>query len=164
MADDEGDLTGLSQTGGGNQRVTDRVNLLKLTGYSNEAFPVTCWDVFGEQGHPLRATVAEMGPLLLSRILNLNDTQSGVLTAVFKIADDKGPAAARSERPSRLARPRWRKTRRSIFADYGNISGASIGAIQRGILTLESQGGEKFFGEPALNLSDSDADRGWQRA
>ena len=153
MADVKGDLTGLSQTGGGNQRVTDRVAMLKLTGFSNEQFPVTCWDVFGEQGHPLRATVAELGPLLLSRILNLNDTQSGVLTAVFKIADDKGLLLL-DLKDLRAMLVHSGENAKEYQLAYGNISGASIGSIQRGILTLESQGGEKFFGEPALNLAD----------
>ena len=153
MADVKGDLTGLSQIGGGNQRVTDRVAMLKLTGFSNEQFPVTCWDVFGEQGHPLRTTVAEMGPLLLSRILNLNDTQSGVLTAVFKIADDKGLLLL-DLKDLRAMLVHAGENAKEYQLAYGNISGASIGSIQRGILTLESQGGEKFFGEPALNLAD----------
>ncbi|MEO7253254.1 MAG: helicase HerA-like domain-containing protein [Casimicrobium sp.] len=153
MADVKGDLTGLSQMGGGNQRVTDRVAMLKLTNFSNEQFPVTCWDVFGEQGHPLRATIAEMGPLLLSRILNLNDTQSGVLTAAFKIADDKGLLLL-DLKDLRAMLVHAGENAREYQLAYGNISGASIGAIQRGILTLESQGGEKFFGEPALNLED----------
>ena len=153
MADVKGDLTGLSQTGGGNQRVTDRVAMLKLTAFSNEQFPVTCWDVFGEQGHPLRATVAEMGPLLLSRILNLNDTQSGVLTAVFKIADDKGLLLL-DLKDLRAMLVHSGENAKLYQLAYGNISGASIGSIQRGILTLESQGGEEFFGEPALNLAD----------
>ncbi len=153
MADVKGDLTGLSQNGGGNQRVTDRVAMLKLTGFANEQFPVTCWDVFGEQGHPLRATIAEMGPLLLSRILNLNDTQSGVLTAAFKIADDKGLLLL-DLKDLRAMLVHAGENAKEYQLAYGNISGASIGAIQRGILTLESQGGEKFFGEPALNLED----------
>ena len=153
MADVKGDLTGLSQTGGGNQRVTDRVTMLKLTAFANEQFPVTCWDVFGEQGHPLRATVAEMGPLLLSRILNLNDTQSGVLTAVFKIADDKGLLLL-DLKDLRAMLVHAGENAKEYQLAYGNISGASIGSIQRGILTLESEGGEKFFGEPALNLAD----------
>ncbi len=153
MADVKGDLTGLSQTGGGNQRVSDRAAMLKLTGFTNEQFPVTCWDVFGEQGHPLRATVAEMGPLLLSRILNLNDTQSGVLTAVFKIADDKGLLLL-DLKDLRAMLVHAGENAKEYQLAYGNISGASIGSIQRGILTLESQGGEKFFGEPALNLAD----------
>ncbi|MBP6530143.1 MAG: DUF853 family protein [Burkholderiales bacterium] len=153
MADVKGDLTGLSQIGGGNQRVTDRVAMLKLTSFANEQFPVTCWDVFGEQGHPLRATVAEMGPLLLSRILNLNETQSGVLTAVFKIADDKGLLLL-DLKDLRALLAHAGENAKEYQLNYGNISGASIGAIQRGILTIESQGGEKFFGEPALNLSD----------
>ena len=153
MADVKGDLTGLSQAGGGNQRVTDRVAMLKLSGFANEQFPVTCWDVFGEQGHPLRATVAEMGPLLLSRILNLNDTQSGVLTAVFKIADDKGLLLL-DLKDLRAMLVHSGENAKEYQLAYGNISGASIGSIQRGILTLESQGGAKFFGEPALNLAD----------
>jgi uncharacterized protein len=153
MADVKGDLTGLSHVGGGNQRVTDRVAQLKLTGFTNELFPVTCWDVFGEQGHPLRATVSEMGPLLLSRILNLNDTQSGVLTAVFKIADDKGLLLL-DLKDLRAILVHAGENAKEYQLAYGNISGASVGAIQRGILTLESQGGEKFFGEPALNLDD----------
>ena len=153
MADVKGDLTGLSQLGGGNQRVTDRVAMLKLTGFTNEPFPVTCWDVFGEQGHPLRTTVAEMGPLLLSRILNLNDTQSGVLTAVFKIADDKGLLLL-DLKDLRAMLVHSGENAKEYQLAYGNISGASIGSIQRGILTLESQGGVKFFGEPALNLAD----------
>ncbi len=153
MADVKGDLTGLSQTGGGNQRVTDRVAMLKLTGFTNEQFPVTCWDVFGEQGHPLRTTIAEMGPLLLSRILNLNETQSGVLTAAFKIADDKGLLLL-DLKDLRAMLVHAGENAKEYQLAYGNISGASIGAIQRGILTLESQGGEKFFGEPALNLED----------
>ena len=153
MADVKGDLTGLSQSGGGNQRVTDRVAMLKLTGFANESFPVTCWDVFGEQGHSLRATVAEMGPLLLSRILNLNDTQSGVLTAVFKIADDKGLLLL-DLKDLRAMLVHSGENAKEYQLAYGNISGASIGSIQRGILTLESQGGETFFGEPALNLAD----------
>ncbi len=153
MADVKGDLTGLSQIGGGNQRVTDRVAMLKLTSFANEQFPVTCWDVFGEQGHSLRATVAEMGPLLLSRILNLNETQSGVLTAVFKIADDKGLLLL-DLKDLRALLAHAGENAKEYQLNYGNISGASIGAIQRGILTIESQGGEKFFGEPALNLSD----------
>jgi DNA helicase HerA-like ATPase len=153
MADVKGDLTGMSQIGGGNQRVTDRVAMLKLTAFSNEQFPVTCWDVFGEQGHPLRTTVAEMGPLLLSRILNLNDTQSGVLTAVFKIADDTGLLLL-DLKDLRAMLVHAGENAKEYQLAYGNISGASIGSIQRGILTLESQGGEKFFGEPALNLAD----------
>jgi hypothetical protein len=153
MADVKGDLTGLSQAGGGNKRVEDRVAQLKLTGFTNESFPVTCWDVFGEQGHPLRATVSEMGPLLLSRILNLNETQSGVLTAVFKIADDKGLLLL-DLKDLRALLVHAGENAKEYQLKYGNISGASIGAIQRGILTIESQGGEKFFGEPALNLAD----------
>jgi uncharacterized protein len=153
MADVKGDLTGLSQTGGGNKRIDERVAMLKLTGFTHESFPVTCWDVFGEQGHRLRATVSEMGPLLLSRVLNLNETQTGVLTAVFKIADDKGLLLL-DLKDLRAMLVHSGENAKEYQLKYGNISSASIGAIQRGILTLESQGGEKFFGEPVLNLAD----------
>ena len=115
--------------------------------------PVVFWDVFGKQGHPVRATVSEMGPLLLSRILNLNDTQSGVLTLVFKIADDNGlllldmkDLQAMLQHVGRIAK--------EYQTEYGNISAASIGAIQRGLVTLGQQGGDCFFGEPALNIED----------
>ncbi len=153
MADVKGDLTGLSQPGGGNKKVEERLQLLQVEDWQAEAFPVTLWDVFGEQGHPLRATVSEMGPLLLSRILNLNDTQSGVLTAVFKIADDNGWLLL-DLKDLRALLNHAGENAKTYQLKYGNISGASIGAIQRGILTLESQGGEKFFGEPALALED----------
>jgi DNA helicase HerA-like ATPase len=153
MADVKGDLTGLSQPGGGNKKVDERLKLLGVEGWQAESFPVTLWDVFGEQGHPLRATVSEMGPLLLSRILNLNDTQSGVLTAVFKIADDNGWLLL-DLKDLRALLNHAGENAKEYQLKYGNISGASIGAIQRGILTLESQGGEKFFGEPALALED----------
>ncbi|MCX8099441.1 MAG: DUF853 domain-containing protein [Casimicrobiaceae bacterium] len=153
MADVKGDLTGISQPGGGNKRVEERLAALKITDWQPEGFPVTLWDVFGEQGHPMRTTVSEMGPLLLGRILNLNETQAGVLTAVFKIADDNGWLLL-DLKDLRALLAHAGENAKSYQLRYGNISGASIGAIQRGILTLESQGGEKFFGEPALDLAD----------
>ena len=152
MADVKGDLTGISQPGKANPKVEERVKLLKLS-YTATACPVTLWDVFGEQGHPVRATVSEMGPVLLARIFNLNDTQTGVLALAFKIADDNGllPLDLKDLR-ALLA---WVGENASQFTtNYGNISAASIGAIQRGLLTLEQQGGDKFFGEPALSLDD----------
>jgi len=153
MADVKGDLTGLSQAGGGNRKVEERLKLLGVEHWRPEGFPVTLWDVFGEQGHPLRATVSEMGPLLLSRILNLNDTQAGVLTAVFKIADDHGLLLL-DLKDLRAILNHAGENAKTYQLKYGNISSASIGAIQRGILTLESQGGDSFFGEPALALAD----------
>ena len=152
MADVKGDLTGISQSGKANVRVEERAKLLKLP-FTPAACPVTLWDVFGEQGHPVRATISEMGPLLLSRVFNLNDTQTGVLTLVFKIADDQGLLLL--DLKDLRALLSWVGENASQFTtDYGNISSASIGAIQRGLLTLEQQGGDKFFGEPALMLDD----------
>lgn len=152
MADVKGDLTGISQPGKPNPKVEERAKLLKLD-FKPAACPVTLWDVFGEQGHPVRATVSEMGPLLLSRIFNLNDTQTGVLNLVFKIADDKGLLLL--DLKDLRALLAWVGERAGEFTtDYGNISPASIGAIQRGLLSLEQQGGDKFFGEPALALDD----------
>ena len=153
MADVKGDLAGLAAPGGANAKVAERVKQLGLDGHSPLAFPVAFWDVFGEQGHPIRATVSEMGPLLLARILNLNETQAGVLAAVFKIADDGGLALL-DLKDLRALLQHAGDNAAQLRTQYGNISTASVGAIQRGLLTLESQGGEKLFGEPALALED----------
>ena len=152
MADVKGDLSGLCLPGGGNAKVDARVNELGLE-WTAQASPVMFWDVMGQKGHPLRATVSDMGPLLLARMLQLNEVQGGVLTAVFKIADDNGwllldlkdlraMLQYASEHASELA------------SQYGNISAASVGAIQRGLLQLEHEGGENLFGEPALDFND----------
>ena len=152
MADVKGDLTGISQPGIANTKIDERVKLLNLD-YTPAACPVTLWDVFGEQGHPVRATISEMGPVLLSRVFNLNDTQSGVLTLVFKIADDNGLLLLDLKDQRSLLS--WVGENAGQFTTgYGNISPASIGAIQRGLLTLEQQGGDRFLGEPALDLDD----------
>jgi hypothetical protein len=153
MADVKGDLSGLSQPGTMNHKLKARIDALALGEFTFAGCPVTFWDVFGEQGHPVRATVSEMGPLLLARLLNLNDTQAGVLTLVFKIADD-----------SRLLLLDLKDLRsmvqyvgdnaRQFTTEYGNISSASIGAIQRGLLAIDQQGGDRFFGEPALNIAE----------
>ncbi len=153
MADVKGDLAGLGCAGVTSPKLADRLTKLKLSDHKFAAFPVTFWDVYGEQGHPLRATIAEMGPLLLSRILDLNDTQTGVLTAVFKIADDRGLLLLDMQ-DLRAMLAFVGENSREYTVRYGNISPASVGAIQRGLLTLETQGGDKFFGEPALNLDD----------
>ncbi len=154
MADIKGDLTGISQFGGGNQRVDDRLTMLGLKeGFEFSNCPVTLWDVFGEQGHPLRATVSEMGPMMLSRVLQLNDTQSAVLTLCFKIADNGGMMLL-DFKDLRALLQYVGENAEQFQAEYGNVSKASVGAIQRGLIELESQGAEKFFGEPAVNLGD----------
>jgi len=153
MADVKGDLSGLPFPGGENPKVVERVSKLGLKDFSYENYPVTFWDVFGEQGHPVRTTISEMGPLLLSRILNLNEIQSGVLTLVFKIADDNGLLLL-DLKDLRAMAQFVGDNAEQFKTQYGNISAASIGAIQRNLLTLEEQGGDKFFGEPALNLQD----------
>jgi DNA helicase HerA-like ATPase len=153
MADVKGDLSGVCQAGGGNQKIIDRLAQLKIADFPYAGCPVEFWDVFGEQGHPLRSTVSEMGPLLLSRLLNLNETQSGVLSLVFKVADDQGMLLL-DLKDLRAMLQFCGDHGKELTTEYGNVSAASVGAIQRGLLQLEEQGGEKFFGEPAVDLND----------
>jgi DNA helicase HerA-like ATPase len=153
VADIKGDLTGISQIGGQNPKVMARVKDMQLGDYPFSACPVTLWDVFGEQGHPVRSTISEMGPLLLGRLLRLNETQSGVLNLVFKIADENGLLLL-DLKDIRAMVQHTGDHASKFTTQYGNISTASIGAIQRGLLALESEGGDKFFGEPALNIDD----------
>ena len=152
-ADVKGDLSGISQPGASNPKIDARVKQLKPTDFAYAACPATLWDVFGDEGHPVRATVSEMGPLLFSRLLNLNDTQAGVLTLVFKIADDHGLLLLDFKDLTAMLQYVGDNAR-DFQTQYGNISAASIGAIQRGLVEIQQQGGEKFFGEPALNLDD----------
>jgi DNA helicase HerA-like ATPase len=153
LADIIGDLSGLPFPGGENPKVQERVRKLGLPDFHYEGTPVVFWDVFGEQGHPVRTTVSAMGPLLLGRILNLNDIQSGVFQLVFKIADDQGLLLLDLKDLRSMAQ--FVGDHADQFkTQYGNISSASIGAIQRNLLTLEQQGGSQFFGEPSLNLQD----------
>jgi DNA helicase HerA-like ATPase len=152
-ADIKGDLSGISQPGQQNPKIAERVKKLKIDDYKSEACPVTFWDVFGEQGHPVRTTVSEMGPLLFSRLLNLNETQSGVLSLVFKIADERGDLLLDMKDIQAMLQFVGEHAK-DFQTQYGNISAASIGAIQRGLVTLEQEGGDKFFGEPALNIDD----------
>ena len=153
LADVKGDLATISQPGGDNPKINDRIQDLGLKDFAFEGFPVAFWDVFGEKGHPLRATVSEMGPLLLGRILNLNETQGGVLNAIFKIADDSGLLLL--DLKDLRSMLQYAGDNASQFkTQYGNISKASIGAIQRNLLILEEQGGDRFFGEPALDIND----------
>ena len=153
MADIKGDLTGISQAGKSSEKLAKILAERQLETPSFKAFPCTVWDVFGQQGHPLRATISDMGPLLLARMLNLNETQAGVLQLVFKIADDDGLMLL--DMKDLRAMCQWVGENASEFTtEYGNVSAASIGAIQRGLLQIEQQGGDSFFGEPMLNISD----------
>jgi len=153
MADVKGDLSGLAVPGVANTVIADRIKTLRLTDFSFAGYPTAFWDVFGEQGLPVRTTISEMGPLLLSRILDLNETQSGVLNLVFKIADDNGLLLL--DLKDLRAMVQFAGDQAEQFrTEYGNISAASIGAIQRNLLAIEEQGANRFFGEPALNLQD----------
>jgi len=153
MADVKGDLSGITQPGASSPKLSER---LKLIGADEPAFagsPAVFWDVFGEQGHPIRATVSDLGPLLLSRVLDLNETQGGVLSLVFKVADDNGLLLL-DLKDLRAMLQHVGDHAQEYQTNYGNVSAASIGAIQRGLLTLEQQGAEKFIGEPMLNVDD----------
>ena len=153
MADVKGDLSGISQAGKEHPKLRERAAVIGLDDYSFEAFPVVFWDLFGKKGHRLRATVSEMGPLLLARMLDLNNTQEGVLYAVFKIADDEGMLLL-DLKDLRALLTFAGENARTLKLEYGNISGASVGAIQRRLLVLESEGAKHFMGEPALDLFD----------
>ncbi|MBX3243871.1 MAG: DUF853 family protein [Acidobacteria bacterium] len=154
MADIKGDLTGISQPGSLTGKVGERLTQLGLAESTVfEGSPVTLWDVFGKQGHPLRSTTSEMGPLLLSRILQLNDTQEGVLALTFKIADDNGMLLLDLKDLQSMLKF-VAENAKEFTTEYGNVSSASVGAIQRGLLQLEQQGAESFFAEPAVALDD----------
>jgi hypothetical protein len=153
MADVKGDLSGMAAEGGDRPEPSERAKQMGFAGFSFEGCPTVFWDVFGQQGHPVRTTVSDMGPLLLSRILNLNEIQSGVITLIFKIADDNGLLLLDLKDLKAMAQ--FAGDNAATFrTGYGNVSAASIGAIQRGLLALNEQGGSAFFGEPALDLSD----------
>ncbi|HNK19101.1 MAG TPA: DUF853 family protein, partial [Piscinibacter sp.] len=160
MADVKGDLTGITQKGSLSPKLAAILKERGLPEPQPLVCPATLWDVFGEQGHPVRATVSDMGPLLLSRMLALNETQQGVLTLVFKIADDHGLALL--DLKDLRAMLQYVADNASEFqTEYGNVSAASVGAIQRGLLQIEEQGGDRFFGEPMLNIQDfMQAERG----
>lgn len=153
MADVKGDLTGICKPGILSDKLAARLRTLQLDQPQWQGFPVTLWDVFRQQGHPLRATMSDMGPLLLARLLNLNDTQEGVLTLVFRVADDHGLLLL--DLKDLRALLQYVGDHASTFrTQYGAVSAASIGAIQRGLLQIEEQGGSHFFGEPMLNVED----------
>src|SRR6201996_357011 len=153
MADVKGDLTGIAKPGTMSDRMKARLASLNLAEPAWQGCPVTLWDVWGEQGHPIRATVSDMGPLLMARLLNLNDTQEGVLALTYKVADDNGLLLL-DLKDLRALLQFVGDNAAKFRTQYGNISAASIGAIQRGLLQIEAQGGEKFFGEPMLNIDD----------
>jgi DNA helicase HerA-like ATPase len=153
MADIKGDLTGISQAGVSSAKLLKVLAERALPAPEFESFPTTLWDVFGQQGHPVRATVSDLGPLLLARMLNLNETQAGVLQLVFKIADDDGLLLL-DMKDLRAMCQYVGDNAASFTTEYGNISAASIGAIQRGLMQIEQQGGHAFFGEPMLNIAD----------
>jgi DNA helicase HerA-like ATPase len=151
-ADVKGDLAGLSQPGDSKPAFVTRAKDIGLT-YQPDRFPVVFWDLFGEQGHPVRATIAEMGPLLTARLLELNDTQEGVLNIVFRVADEQGLLLF-DLKDLRAVLTFVADNASELQTKYGNVAPATIGAIQRQLLVIETQGGEKFFGEPALDISD----------
>jgi len=153
LADVKGDLSGVSQAGGDNPHAVERAKQLKIDNYSGRAFPAIFWDLFGKKGHPVRATVSEIGPVLMARLLQLNDTQEGVLNIVFKVADEQGLLLLDfKDLQSTL---QWTaENAASLTTRYGNVGKQTIGTIQRALLTLETQGGQRFFGEPALDLKD----------
>ena len=153
LADVKGDLTGISRPGKLSDKLAARLEMLKLAEPAWAGCPVTLWDVWGEQGHPVRATISEMGPRLLARLLNLNETQEGVLALTFKIADDNGLLLL-DLKDLRAMLQFAGENAAKFKTEYGNISAASIGAIQRGLLQIEEQGGDRFFGEPVLDIDD----------
>ena len=153
MADVKGDLSGISQTGTLSAKVAQIIQERGLVAATPAACPSTLWDVFGQQGHPVRTTISDMGPLLLSRMLDLNETQAGVLNLIFKIADDNGLLLL-DLKDLRAMCQYVGENARDFTTQYGNVSAASVGAIQRGLLQIETQGGDQFFGEPMLNIAD----------
>jgi DNA helicase HerA-like ATPase len=156
LADAKGDLSGLGAAGAASEKLQKRLDSLCIKDWQPKACPVMFWDVFGQRdhgGHPVRATISDMGPLLLGRLLNLNDTQGGVLQLVFKVADDQGLLLL-DLKDLRAMVQQVGEHAAEFKTKYGNVSAASIGAIQRGLLTLEEQGGDSFFGEPMLDIED----------
>lgn len=153
LADAKGDVSSLAKAGASNAKFDERLKILNIDAISFAASPVVFWDLFGQQGHPIRTTVSEIGPLLLSQMLNLNDTQEGVLSAVFRIADDQGLLLIDFKDLKSIIT--YISEHAAEFqAEYGNLSPASLGAIQRNLLALADQGGDQFFGEPSLNILD----------
>lgn len=152
LADVKGDLSGLAQAGSENDKIRHRVELLKLADYQNRAYPVVFWDLYGKQGHPIRTTMSDMGPLLLASLLDLNETQTGVMYAAFRIADDEGLLLL-DMKDLRSLLSWMAENNKELKKEYGSLSGASIASIQRRLLALEEQDAEQFFGEPEVELA-----------
>jgi uncharacterized protein len=153
LADVKGDLASICMPGESKPRIEERIQSMHLENFSYQGYPTTLWDVFGKLGHPVRTSVSDMGPLLISRLLGLNETQSGVLNIIFKIADDQGTLLI--DLKDLKAMLMYVGDNATLFTtEYGNISKQSIGAIQRGLLTIDEQGGDQFFGEPAMDIRD----------
>lgn len=153
LADAKGDVSSIAKAGRSNPKFEQRLQLLGLDQIPFAASPTVFWDVFGQHGHPIRTTISEIGPLLLAQMLNLNDTQEGVLSAVFRIADDQGLLLI-DFKDLKAMLSYVSDNAADLKAEYGNLSPASIGAIQRNLLALGDQGAEQFFGEPSLNILD----------
>ena len=153
LSDIKGDLSGMVRPGEHSDGLADRLAQCGVSSFQYQAFPTVFWDVYGEQGHPVRATVSEMGPLLLSRMLGLNDTQTGVMNILFRVADDEGMLLL-DIKDLKAMLAYLGENARNYTLEYGNVSVATIGAIQRAVAVLEDQGGDQFFGEPALNIAD----------
>lgn len=153
LADVKGDLASISESGVMSPKLQERIESLELNDFTFQGYPTRLWDVFGKTGHPVRTTVSEMGPLLLSRLLGLNDTQEGILSIVFRLADDMGMLLI-DLKDLRSMLQYTGENSKEISIKYGNVSTQSIGAIQRSLLRLEDQGGDLFFGEPALDIHD----------
>ncbi len=152
-ADIKGDLSGISQIGTDIDILVERAKQVDLNPYLHEASPTIFWDVFGEQGHPIRTTITEMGPLLLSRLMGLSDAQEGALNIAFKIAEQE-VLALLDLKDLRALLKDFADRGREITTEYGNVASATIGAIQRQLVVIEEQGGDKFFGEPVLDIKD----------
>ncbi|CAX61493.1 Conserved uncharacterized protein [Erwinia billingiae Eb661] len=153
MADVKGDLTGIAKEGTASEKLLARLAKIGVTDWSPQGNPVVLWDIFGEKGHPIRATVSDLGPLLLARLLDLNEVQSGVLQIIFRVADDQGLLLL-DFKDLRAMTQYIGENAKAFQTQYGNINSASVGAIQRGLLSLEQQGAEYFFGEPMLDIKD----------
>src|SRR4030067_847709 len=153
MADVKGDLSGLAKPGSANEKIDKRLKQLKIKDWSARPVPVVFWDLYGENGHPIRTTISEMGPLLLANLLELNATQEGVLYACFKIADDQGLLLL-DPKDLRTLLTYIAENGKQFQKDYGNLAATSVAAIQRSLLVLGQPGGGHFFGDPALKLDD----------
>ena len=154
LADVKGDLAGIAATGEAKDFLVKRAKDIGFDDWTSDKFPTIFWDLFGRQGHPVRATISEMGPLLIARLLDLNDTQEGVLNVAFKVADDNGSLLLLDLKDLRALLVEVERRSSELSATYGNIATATVGAVQRALLVLEQQGGANFFGEKALEIAD----------